>query len=447
MKPSRTTNASSPSRARSARLYAAACASLLVLAAVPAAATFTKVTTGDIVTVPAWYWNGSWGDYDDDGWLDLFVGSNFASTTNYLYHNDHDGTFTLIDQAAMPKSPSNQHGSAWGDYDNDGHLDLIVTSGNPEVAHNMLYHNDGDGTFSWITDGPLYTQAYQTHSPRWGDYDNDGFLDLFLTGHESHNRLFHNQGDGSFTRILGQPVVRQAGSSFCGAFVDYDNDGDIDLFVCNASPYKSFLYRNDGHGVFASVTDSGLSNVEDTIASSWADYDNDGLLDLFLANVRTNSLYHNEGDGTFSSVADIAGVQDVLPPNYLFTSTAWGDYDNDGFIDLFVTTGTCYPDSADCKPPFHSFLYHNDGDGTFSKVTEGIVVTDPTATAPGSSWGDYDNDGFLDLFVAQGYFEPKPHTNLLYHNDGNTNAWLNVKLVGTVSNRSAIGAKVRVNAF
>src|SRR5215831_11144690 len=135
---------------RAAHPSAAMCASLVVLAANPAEAqaTFTKITTGDIVTVPALYWNGCWGDYDDDGYLDLFVGSSSASTTNYLYHNEHDVTFRLIDQAAMPKSPSQQHGCAWGDYDNDGHLDLIVTAGNPGTFHNVLYHNEGDGTFS-----------------------------------------------------------------------------------------------------------------------------------------------------------------------------------------------------------------------------------------------------------------------------------------------------------
>jgi len=111
-------------------------------------ASFTKVTSGEIVTTEALYWNGSWGDYDDDGWLDLFVGSAYSSERNYLLHNDRDGTFTLIDDAAMPKIPSNQHGSAWADYDNDGHLDLIVTAGNPEIAHSMLYRNNGDGTFT-----------------------------------------------------------------------------------------------------------------------------------------------------------------------------------------------------------------------------------------------------------------------------------------------------------
>ncbi len=120
------------------------------------------------------------GDYDDDGWLDVFVGSTYASTTNYLYRNNHDGTFTLIDQAAMPKSPSNQHGAAWADYDNDGHLDLIVTAGNPEVAHSILYHNNGNATFTGITTDAIYIDYFYdkagVHSPKWGDYNNDGLI-------------------------------------------------------------------------------------------------------------------------------------------------------------------------------------------------------------------------------------------------------------------------------
>jgi hypothetical protein len=208
---------------------------------------------------------------------------------------------------------------------------------------------------------------------------------------------------------------------------------------------RSALYRNDQDGGFTKITDSGLTNrVEATGRPCWADYDNDGFADVFLANAQRNSLYHNDGDSTFTEITDSALTQDRIPTSAIFNVCAWGDYDNDGFIDLFVT-------SANLRFPFpstdHGFLYHNNGDGTFAKVTEGPVVTDPTTGSTAGSWGDYDNDGFLDLFLAQGGFAPTPQRNLLYHNDGNGNAWLHVKLVGTVSNRSAIGAKVRVKAF
>jgi hypothetical protein len=160
-----------------------------------------------------------------------------------------------------------------------------------------------------------------------------------------------------------------------------------------------------------------------------------------------NFLYRNNGDGTFTNVDDSAVVQDAAPTNWIFSSCAWADYDNDGFVDLFVTVGDGFPDPYVGPPRAHNVLYHNNADGTFAKVTHGRPVTDLTTQCPGATWGDYDNDGFLDLFVSQGAVAPEPQTSLLYHNNGNGNAWLNVKLVGTVSNRSAIGAKVRVNAF
>jgi hypothetical protein len=417
-------------------------------------ATFTRITSGALATTPASYWNGSWGDYDGDGLLDLFVGSSIASTTNYLYRNQGDGAFTLVDAAQMPKSPSQQHGAVWADYDNDGHLDLLVTAGNPGVWHNMLYRNNGDGTFTGATDNPIYTETHSEgfHAPIWGDYDNDGFIDLLIAGHDHHNRLFHNDGDGSFTRITDHILVDDLTKGLPGsAWVDYDDDGDLDLLASNVllPPFfvtsTSVLYRNDGEGAFARVTDSGLSEPrESTYGACWADYDNDGFADLFLVNALVNSLYHSEGDGTFVRVEDSTVVQDRIPASAIFSACAWGDYDNDGFVDLFVMV-------ADLAFPFvprtHSFLYHNTGDGTFTKISEGRIVTDPTYGTSGGSWGDYDKDGFLDLFVSQGGFGPIPQAPLLYHNDGNGNAWLNVELVGTVSNRSAIGAKVRVKAF
>jgi hypothetical protein len=177
--------------------------------------------------------------------------------------------------------------------------------------------------------------------------------------------------------------------------------------------------------------------VERTSAVCWADYDNDGLLDLFLANADVNSLYHNDGDGTFSSVSDSAVVTEVIPDAALFLNCAWADHDNDGFIDLVVSWGNPFvtPSTSNL------LLYHNEGDGRFAKVTEGEIVT---RRGGFPSWGDYDNDGFVDLLLPSGAFGV--NLTQLYRNDGNANAWLDVKLVGTVSNRSGIGAKVRVHA-
>ena len=280
----------------------------LILTSVRAqAVTFTQITTGPLVNTPGNYWGGSWGDYDDDGWLDVFVGSTYASTTNSLYRNNHDGTFTLKD-ADMPKLPSNQHGAAWADYDNDGHLDLIVTAGNPEPAHSVLYHNNGDGTLSGITTNAIYNDFFYTyagvHAPQWGDYNNDGLIDLFIAGHDTRNRLFRNDGAGLFTRITNHVLVNGNADSDNATWTDYDNDGDLDFFVANDAavgpPYINALFRNDWNGVFTRVSNSTLTTFDNTIASCWADYDNDGDLDLFNANAVRNHLFFNLGNGTFS---------------------------------------------------------------------------------------------------------------------------------------------------
>src|SRR5207253_1970044 len=151
-------------------------------------------------------------------------------------------------------------------------------------THNALYHNNGDGTFSAITTGPIYEETFAIgfHAPSWGDYDNDGFLDLFIAGHDIHNRLFHNNGDGSFTRITDSPLVNAPSVSEGRAWIDYNNDGHLVLFVSSADFFKNALYRNDGNGVFTPVMNDLTARVEHTIASCWADYDNDGLPDLFL---------------------------------------------------------------------------------------------------------------------------------------------------------------------
>src|SRR5207247_780792 len=182
---------------------------------------------------------------------------------------------------------------------------------------------------------------------------------------------------------------------------------------------------------------------------AWGDYDNDGNLDLFLANGgvthRNNSLYRSNGDGAFTKILDGIIVNNSINANGWSLSCTWGDYDNDGYLDLFVTTG-----NQDFTRLAKSYLYHNNGDGTFTEISDGSPVND-LGRSPAASWVDYDNDGFLDLFVANGGFWAQNNggallTNFLYHNNGNTNNWLTIKLAGTVSNRSAIGAKVRVEA-
>lgn len=405
-------------------------ASIGLFAPLPARAHFTAVTNGPVVTDRGDSTGCAWGDYDNDGNLDLFV-SNFGTPFNYLYRNNGDGSFTRVTTGAIATDDANSEGATWGDYDNDGHLDLFVAVG--VGGNDLLYRNNGDGSFTRVTSGPVMQSGGNSRGCAWGDYDNDGHLDLFVANEQGQNNfLFRNNGDGTFTRITSGSIVNDGGASYGCAWGDYDNDAFLDLFVANLNQ-NNFLYHNNGDGTFAKITSGRI--VSDGGASqgcAWGDYDNDGLLDLFVANRnQRNFLYHNEGNGAFTAITNGSVVNDV---GYSW-SPAWVDYDNDGFLDLFVANG---PVSGSGQ---NNFLYRNNGDGAFTRITTGSVVNDG-ASSDGCAWGDYNNDGFVDLFVSN----LNDQNNLLYRNDGNSNNWLTVRCVGQLSNRSGIGTKVRVRA-
>lgn len=414
----------------------------------PAQTTFTKITEGDVVNdLGIGFVRGAWGDFNNDGFLDLFV--NNKGGTNVLYQNNGNGTFTKITQGD-PVQGANEHTiSSWVDYDNDGNLDLCVPAGleAPTPAHIVLYHNNGNGTFSRASAGSLTNLAGFFGWGEWADYDNDGFVDLLISNIADlsvggQNVLFRNNGNGTFTKVTAGAVTSDTIVTWGLIWGDYDNDGFVDLFVVSHSP-NSFnrLYHNDRNGTFSRV----LTNLVTTDrwpssggnGAVWADYDNDGFLDLFvIADPGTpNRLYHNIGNGTFIKITSDPMLSHS--PGAGSSGCAWGDYDNDGYLDLFVSNYNG-----------HNQLFHNDGNGTFTEIFSGSPANDGGAgvfyAAP--SWVDYDNDGFLDLFVAGGSTDNGPGKNLLYRNNGNSNAWLEIKCVGTVSNRSAIGAKVRARA-
>jgi len=357
----------------------------------------------------------AWGDYDNDGDLDLYV-ANY-NEANVLYRNNGDGTFTDVTSEAGVGCISHSYGVAWGDYDNDGDLDLYVAN----YGANVLYRNNGDGTFTDVTSEAGVSCTGSSLGVAWGDYDNDGDLDLYVANHYEANVLYKNNGDGTFTDVTGAAGVGCTGSSYGVAWGDYDNDGDLDLYVTNYE--ANVLYRNNGDGTFTDVTsEAGVSCTGSSRGVAWGDYDNDGDLDLYVANYNeANVLYRNNGDGTFTDVTSEAGVGCTGHS----LGVAWGDYDNDGDLDLYVTN-----DGA-------NVLYRNNGDGTFTMVGAGVGCT---GSSYGVAWGDYDNDGHLDLYVANS------GANVLYRNNGNLNHWLQIRLHGTISNRSAIGTKVKVIA-
>ena len=416
--------------------------------------TFTKITTGSIVNDGGFSISCAWGDYDDDGFIDLFVanwGGGGINGGGFLYHNNRDGTFTRI----LGRPPVNNTvwltSATWGDYDNDGFIDLYVTT--YEDSHylpNFLYHNNGDGTFMLVTHIALAQQVQGSLAGVWGDFDNDGWLDLFVANGfrtDGHDILYQNDRQGDFTQISLGTKPLGSNNSFAAAWGDFDNDGFLDLAVPQGglpARQRALLYHNNRKGTLTLLTNSVVSgDVLNGEGCAWGDFDNDGWLDLCVGNFygENNSLFHNNRDGTLTKITNSIAALDGGTTK----GVAWGDYDNDGWLDLFVSNlGQFDPGGNWLGGRAPNFLYHNNGDGTFTKITSGSLVNE-LGNCGGAVWGDYDNDGFLDLFVANGFFMESAN-NLLYRNNGNSNSWLNLRLIGTVSNRSAIGAKVRVQA-
>ncbi|MGH1361984.1 MAG: fibronectin type III domain-containing protein [Calditrichia bacterium] len=390
------------------------------------AQTFTRVNTGDIISDQRGSRGSAWGDYDGDGNVDLFLTD--IDTVNYLYRNNGNGTFSKTISGAIASDLGLSNSASWGDFDNDGDLDLFVAI---RDVDRLFYRNNGNNTFTRITSGTLVTDNTDARGVSWVDYDNDGNLDLFIANIAESNQLYRNNGNSTFTAVTSGPVVTDNGRSSGGIWGDIDSDGDLDLFVPNdgnGSNENNFLYENNGDGTFSSVTSGPVvNNGGDSESALWADFDNDGDLDLFVANDgpdgdAINFLYQNNGSGSFSRAPEI----DLLGNDTEDCSVA--DYDNDGDLDIFIANNNSQ----------NNGLYRNDGNLNFTAVS-GINVVSDAGESEGSSWADYDNDGDLDLFVAN-----DEETNFLYRNNGNSNRWIKVNLVGTVSNSTAIGARIRI---
>jgi hypothetical protein len=402
------------------------------------AQTFTKITTGPVVSTPGDSRSVNWIDVNNDGYVDLFISNGpQGGQDNMLYLNNGTGGFTAIVTDTIVKDNQPSDGASWADCDNDGDLDCYVV--NWYNTSNLFYTNDSAGTFTKVS-GVVNTSGGYCETASWGDYDNDGFLDLYVTNSAGVNKnlLFHNNGDNTFTKILTGAEVTDIFDSRSVNWTDIDNDGDLDLFVTNENNQNENIYRNDGGGIFTKLIAGPLLNDGgNTMSSSWGDYDNDGDLDVFLANEGgSNALFRNDGNFIFTKIT----ADTVSNTNAHSFSCSWSDIDNDGDLDLFVTNGF-YTTTLQLN-----FLYLNNGNGTFTRI-------DNTAPAIDSSWsygcafGDYDNDGFEDLAIATVRFNGADEPDLLYHNDGNSNNWITVRLVGTTTNKSAIGTKIRVCAI
>lgn len=402
------------------------------------AQTFTKVLTGPVVTTAGDSRSVNWVDVNNDGWIDLMITNGpSAGQPNNLYLNDGTGNFTAVSGDPIVTDSKPFDGASWADTDNDGDLDCFVVTWYGMT--NYFYTNNGSGTFTKITNAPLVIQGTYSETCSWGDYDIDGLVDLYICNSDGSlkNNLFHNEGNNTFAQVTTGDMVTDTFASRSVNWTDIDNDGDLDLFVTNEYGQHENIYRNDGAGAFTKITTGDLlNNGGNTMSSSWADYDNDGDMDVFLANDQgDNALFRNEGSFNFTKIIS----DTVSNSNGRSFSSAWSDIDNDGDQDLFVTN------SFMAGSLLLNFLYINNGDGSFSRIDNTVPATDMDWSY-GCAFGDYDNDGFEDLAVATCRYSGVNRNDLLYHNDGNSNNWITIKLIGTTSNKAAIGARIKVKA-
>ena len=431
-------------------------------------------------------------DYDHDGWLDIFIvsGTRLAGSaagpepTNRLYRNNRDGTFTDVTEKAGLRRSGWGYGVCVGDYDNDGHDDLFLTY----YGQNVLYHNNGDGTFTDVTEKVGLAQAGTRYSTgcTFVDYDRDGRLDLFVSRYiemdlattpvGGANRyclykgvsvncgpmglknelcsLYHNNGDGTFTEVSEKAGIRRPRGRYglSALAFDYNNDGWPDLFVaCDSTP--NLLFRNNHDGTFTEVgMESGVAVNSDgqeqaNMGIAVGDYDGDGWLDLFLPHFSDDTpiLLRNMKGEFFDDLTNAAGL--AVNTQYVCWGVDFVDLDNDGWLDLFHVTGTVYPEVEKVIPEYkyrtQRVVYRNLGNGSFEEVSGlcGSAVLAPHASR-GCAFGDFDNDGSVDVLIMNASEPP----SLLKNENHSGNHWLSVKLIGTRSNRTAIGARVTITA-
>ena len=428
-------------------------------------------------------------DYDNDGWIDIYLTNGLRLPneepypegkipTQHLFKNNRDGTFTDVTEKSGLGVTGWGTGICVGDYDNDGWDDLFCGY----WGHNILWHNNGDGTFTDVTKkAGLWEERIRWASGcTWLDYDRDGFLDLFVcnyielnlktvpvpgqTGYcqwkgipvmcgprglpGGSNILYHNNGDGTFTNVSEKAGILKTGPrySITSVSYDFDNDGWPDIYVAVDSE-PSILFKNKHNGTFEDIAVmAGCAYNEDGqeqagMGVGVGDYDCDGSLDILKTNFTddTPDLYHNNGDGTFSDVTFVSGLG--VNTQYVCWGAGFMDYDNDGWTDIFYVTGQVYPHMRMRDRPFYLPAACIATLATASsRMFRRWVRADGAFSSRGCAFGDFDNDGDVDILILN----MNDYPSLLRNDGGNKNNWINIKLLGTHCNRTAIGARVKV---
>ena len=398
-------------------------------------------------------------DFDGDGLMDVVMTSVDHCTAPHYFHNEGDGTFADWSKSSGITDQFGAINAIQTDYNNDGRIDIFVLRGGWEFPiRNSLLRNNGDGTFTDVTRAAgLSSGVTATHSAAWGDFDNDGWLDVFVAHELQPGQLFRNRGDGTFEDVTARSGINIVGQVTKGVvWGDYDNDGYPDLYLSNVFG-ENMLYHNNRNGTFTEV--GKALGVEQPIISfpTWFfDYDNDGWLDIFVASypnsisefvkyylhmptlAETMKLYHNNGNGTFTDVTKQTGLDRAVPA----MGANFGDLDNDGYLDMYLGTGT--PSFAALMP---NVMLKNVEGKRFVDVTE-ATGTGHLQKGHGIAFVDIDNDGDEDVVLNNGGAVPGDnYGDSLYENPdaGKGNHWISLKLVGVKSNRPGIGAKIRVN--
>ncbi len=393
-------------------------------------------------------------DFDNDGMLDVVTSSYDQCEPLHFFHNNGDGTFTDRGTQAGLADQLGGLNLIQTDYNNDGCLDIFVLRGGWQAPmRSSLLRNNCDGTFADVTQSAGLGEPIASQTAVWSDIDNDGFLDLFIGNEQGPSHLYRNKGDGTFEDISLSAGVDRVAFSKGVVAADYDNDGFIDFYVSNLGG-NNFLYHNNHNRTFTETAkQAGVQAPWMSFATWFFDYDNDGFPDLFVTsyymsteenlrsqlglpyNVETLRLYHNEGNGTFRDVTIKAHLDRVFNP----MGSNFGDIDNDGFLDFYLGTGT--PPYGDILP---NVLLHNQRGQKFVDVTASSG-TGELHKGHGVAFADLDNDGDEDIVAEIGGAVPGDrHAIRLFENPGNGNDWISLRLVGVKCNHAAIGARIKL---